>query len=557
MNTFVRREILDNSISGDKIFGGSINYVDGLYTDHLAVPHDAGSGGTGSIDGAAFTIGITDRIAFIDAVTTNTRSLNVWASDFSGYAATLTPTSTQYGTLYLNSASGHAVQLTANSSSYSYHTPKLIIGATSEQASHYKFEVPSHFSYFYGIDCLMAICTNLQANSFYFINHSALWTNIQDVSQLVDYLATNALSGGVGPLLVDPLQEIVDNISAWQMSQIAHLQDAISTSNWQWLSEMDQSVSIGQQVIFGDVDCINVIATGDVAAAGQVEGTKLVETSGGTVLVPSQHGDIRGLHLDWFYPLGVSTETRIIVEEGECIDASKVLRISLTSRLTKHIDALWIAGDDNGGRAGPLTSSTYYWVHVIYNSSGGLVDAGFDTSLTATNLLSVSSYTHYRTLGRVRVDGADKIIMFEDIATYQYTHRSTRSGFKLGVGAAFVSSPFEVYSGAQRLGRTVECWIQEGSEPSNSSKLEYNFFPYARPLSLDTYDVVAAPCNFLNGNTASHVKPGEIRLDRTSDTFQCLCFIDGAGIHEDGFVLSGPKGIQQLISFIIHIRDHT
>ena len=556
MNTFVRREILDNSISGEKIFGGDINWVDGLYTDHLAVPH-TGSDGTGSIDGSAFTIGLTERIAYVEASAVGAGSFFVWSSDYSHIAAAIQPSATQYGSLRLNSASGLNVFLTANTASRSYHLPKLVIGSsTSAYGDTYKLEVPDHWAYLKYISGNSSYITNGYFPNLNFEDHLSTWADIKDYTQLVDYLATNALDGGVGPLLEDSLQEIVDNITAWQMSQIANIQDAITTAEWYAVSELDQLVAIGSNVTFGDVDGNNITAVNDVTAGGTVEGARILETSGGMVLVPSQHRDIRGLHLDWYHPLGVGTSIRIVVEEGECIDTSNSVRMSLTSKMTKRLNDVWSAGDGNGGRAGAL-STGYYWVHLIYNSSGGAVDVGYDTSLTATNLLAASGYTHYRPLGRVEWSAGATLNFFEEIALYYYTDRPLRSGFTVIISDTYVSSTQVLYAGAERLGKFATIWIQAGSDTSVNTELKYDIVS-TRPSSLGSLtEVSSAPCNFLSGLSGDKVAPGEIVLN-TTDSFLCKVFTTGSGeIAYNNFGSAALKGLRENTAFTLYLYTDT
>ncbi len=68
MHTSVKRTILDKSISGDKIFGGSIDFVNSIYTDELYIPH-VGTSGIGAINGSAFQIGTTEHIGALFAQT--------------------------------------------------------------------------------------------------------------------------------------------------------------------------------------------------------------------------------------------------------------------------------------------------------------------------------------------------------------------------------------------------------------------------------------------------------------------------------------------------------
>jgi len=92
---------------------------------------------------------------------------------------------------------------------------------------------------------------------------------------------------------------------------------------------------------------------------------------------------------------------------------------ALSSILTKQIDATWAAGDDAGGMndAETVGNATWYHDHLLYNPTSGAVDAGFDTSITATNLLAdvavaAAGFTKYRRIGSVLTDGSANIVQF-------------------------------------------------------------------------------------------------------------------------------------------------
>jgi len=111
---------------------------------------------------------------------------------------------------------------------------------------------------------------------------------------------------------------------------------------------------------------------------------------------------------------GTDSDHDIDISIGACRDSSDSADITLSAVLTKQIDVNWVAGDDAGGFPSGLSlnSSTWYHVFVIL-SSDGTVDGGFDTSLTATNLLSdATGYTEYRRLGSVLTDGSSNILAF-------------------------------------------------------------------------------------------------------------------------------------------------
>jgi hypothetical protein len=105
----------------------------------------------------------------------------------------------------------------------------------------------------------------------------------------------------------------------------------------------------------------------------------------------------------------------IAISVGECRDTADSENIELTSVLTKRIDADWSAGDNNGGFPSGLsiTANTTYHFFVIKNTTSNVVDAGWDSSLTATNLLSdATGYTKYRRIGSFLLNSSSNIRKF-------------------------------------------------------------------------------------------------------------------------------------------------
>lgn len=84
------------------------------------------------------------------------------------------------------------------------------------------------------------------------------------------------------------------------------------------------------------------------------------------------------------------------------------------SALTKRLDASWSAGTNQGGLfTGSKANSTWYHCFAIYNPTSGVVDCGFDTSITAANI--PSGYTKYKRIGSIRTNGSGNIIKFFQI----------------------------------------------------------------------------------------------------------------------------------------------
>jgi hypothetical protein len=84
---------------------------------------------------------------------------------------------------------------------------------------------------------------------------------------------------------------------------------------------------------------------------------------------------------------------------------------SLSSTLVKRLDAAWAAGTGNGGLfSGTKANSTWYHLFYIKKVSDGTIDAGFSTSLTASDI--PSGYTAYWRAGAVQTDSSGVIRAF-------------------------------------------------------------------------------------------------------------------------------------------------
>jgi hypothetical protein len=99
----------------------------------------------------------------------------------------------------------------------------------------------------------------------------------------------------------------------------------------------------------------------------------------------------------------------IDIAAGVARDAGDADFMVLATALTKRLDASWAVGTNQGGLfTGSKANSTAYHVFVIKRPDTGVVDAGFDTSITAAN--APANYTEKRRLGMV-VTGSDGNIL--------------------------------------------------------------------------------------------------------------------------------------------------
>lgn len=104
---------------------------------------------------------------------------------------------------------------------------------------------------------------------------------------------------------------------------------------------------------------------------------------------------------------GTDSVNDIDIGVGACVDTLSLTNMLQTSVFTKQIDAVWAEGSAAGGFPSGLTSgtpqnTTWYHVFVIRRGDTGLLDYGFDTSLTAANLLAdATNYSSYRRIGSI------------------------------------------------------------------------------------------------------------------------------------------------------------
>lgn len=137
---------------------------------------------------------------------------------------------------------------------------------------------------------------------------------------------------------------------------------------------------------------------------------------------------------------------------GEARDSANAANIGLTSALTKQIDVSWSAGTNAGGLSSSLTLSASTVYHVFAINVGGSADVGFDTSLTAANLVADHLATEYRRIGSLSTDGSSNIIAFTqsgdefllDVAVQDYA--ATNAGTAAVLRALSVPTGIKVWA---------------------------------------------------------------------------------------------------------------
>lgn len=167
-----------------------------------------------------------------------------------------------------------------------------------------------------------------------------------------------------------------------------------------------------EQVLTTRGDLVRAGAAGvpqRVALSAVTEAVLMSNTVDALWGLPTPTGYRHGLELSRVAAFDVQVGT------GVAKAAADTWSMRLAAALVKQLDAVWSAGTNQGGRpaAVALAANTWYHVFLIFNAGTGVVDAGFDTSPTAANLLAASGFGHYRRLGSVLSNsGATDIIDF-------------------------------------------------------------------------------------------------------------------------------------------------
>jgi len=100
--------------------------------------------------------------------------------------------------------------------------------------------------------------------------------------------------------------------------------------------------------------------------------------------------------------------TAIDFEKGAARGENNLANLTLLSTMTKTVGN-WVAGTGNGGLATGVILAIKTWFHCfLIGKPDGTTDAGFDTSITATNLLATASgYTDYKRVWSFRTEYAN------------------------------------------------------------------------------------------------------------------------------------------------------
>ncbi len=104
----------------------------------------------------------------------------------------------------------------------------------------------------------------------------------------------------------------------------------------------------------------------------------------------------------------------ITISTGSASDSTNKKKLSLTSAITKQLDATFAEGNNAGGLfTGTIAADTTYHLFIIQKDSDGSIDAGFDTSVIAANI--PTGFTAFRRVFSVDTNASANIRPFNAI----------------------------------------------------------------------------------------------------------------------------------------------
>lgn len=231
-----------------------------------------------------------------------------------------------------------------------------------------------------------------------------------DLNAHLDALVTQS-SGSSAPSPTFPNQPWFDT-----STNIMKVRDNANTA---WVNVASKSgttwIPYRSGTLLGDVSVLTAgVADGEVPVMDAVgypvaDGSQITNISA-AALPPNYISGLRTSN-------DTDTAHDIAIAVGGCRDDGDAVNMSLTSIITKQIDAVWALGDDAGGLdTGTVASTTLYGVWLIRRSDTGVVDALFSTSFTSPTM--PTNYNQKRLVGFVKTEGAANIIAFTQRDNY-------------------------------------------------------------------------------------------------------------------------------------------
>lgn len=167
--------------------------------------------------------------------------------------------------------------------------------------------------------------------------------------------------------------------------------------------------------IWYDINLLDIGADGIIYADEIAESTSGAGVTAGGALLRNGYAPFPLGHIAGLVPSnnGADATNDIDFSAGQARDAGDAYNIIASAAMTKRADATWAAGTGNGGMASGLAFGANSWHLFLLGKSTDetAYDFGFDTSLTAANLLAdaavqAAGFDVYRRVGSLLTTGA-------------------------------------------------------------------------------------------------------------------------------------------------------
>lgn len=218
----------------------------------------------------------------------------------------------------------------------------------------------------------------------------------------------------------------------------------------------------------------------------------------------------------------------ITISAGADISSAGTQVLRLSAAITKQIDAVFAPGNDAGGRflGVALTADTWYHFFLIRRDADGLIDSGFDTSISAANI--PAGFTAFKRVSDHLTDGGSNII--------STTAEEIAGG---GLEVLWKDPPLDAANSHSSTAATITLSVPTGHKPLALMNLEIDASNPRQVYisSLDVNDEVpsmtAAPLATIavqdqDGDSDSIAAQGQVRVN-TSAQVRWRSNASGAG----------------------------
>lgn len=117
---------------------------------------------------------------------------------------------------------------------------------------------------------------------------------------------------------------------------------------------------------------------------------------------------------------GADAAHDIDVSTGKCRGIDDDEDVTLSSALTKRIDATFAAGTNQGGLASGATLAADTWYAIFATSISGVYDVMLDTDEDCANGVANESVTAYRRLGWAMTNASSDIVGYNQVGSHFY-----------------------------------------------------------------------------------------------------------------------------------------